>query len=96
MSRRPRYFRAAAGRGCPGRQLAGPFAAAGTTAGPVDVLLTIGDFATMTYLGIKALRHYHRIGLLVPADVDPQTGQDGSRWVTLADPEGNVFDLIAA
>ena len=22
--------------------------------------------------------------------------QDGSRWVTLADPEGNVFDLVAA
>jgi len=40
----------------------------------VDVLLTIGDFATVTYLGIKALRHYHRIGLLVPAGVGPQTG----------------------
>jgi predicted enzyme related to lactoylglutathione lyase len=22
--------------------------------------------------------------------------QDGSRWVTLTDPEGNVFDLVAA
>ena len=40
----------------------------------MDVLLTIGDFAKMTYLSIKALRHYHDIGLLVPADVDPGTG----------------------
>ena len=40
----------------------------------MDVLLTIGDFAKMTYLSIKALRHYHDIGLLVPAAVDPETG----------------------
>jgi len=40
----------------------------------MDVLLTIGDFAKMTYLSIKALRHYHNIGLLVPADVDPESG----------------------
>src|SRR5262249_59646675 len=26
------------------------------------------------YLSIKALRHYHGIGLLVPAAVDPDTG----------------------
>src|SRR5215472_7143349 len=51
-----------------------PLAAAGTKAGPMDVLLTIGDFAKMTYLSIKALRHYHDIGLLIPADVDPETG----------------------
>jgi DNA-binding transcriptional MerR regulator len=40
----------------------------------MDVLLTIGDFSRMTYLGIKALRHYHDIGLLEPAAVDPVTG----------------------
>src|SRR5205823_4236496 len=40
----------------------------------VDALVTIGDFAKMTYLGVKALRHYHDIGLLVPAIVDPETG----------------------
>jgi DNA-binding transcriptional MerR regulator len=40
----------------------------------MDVLLTIGDFSRMTYLGVKALRHYHEIGLLEPAAVDPATG----------------------
>lgn len=37
-------------------------------------LLSIGDFARMTYLTVKTLRHYHDIGLLEPADVDPATG----------------------
>ena len=41
---------------------------------PMAVLLTIGDFSRMTYLSVKALRHYHEIGLLEPADVDPDTG----------------------
>jgi len=36
--------------------------------------LAIGDFSRATHLNIKTLRHYHRIGLLVPADVDPATG----------------------
>lgn len=36
--------------------------------------LAIGDFSRMTYLSVKALRHYHDIGLLVPAEVDPATG----------------------
>ena len=36
--------------------------------------LAIGDFSRATHLNIKALRHYHSIGLLVPADVDPATG----------------------
>jgi DNA-binding transcriptional MerR regulator len=36
--------------------------------------LAIGDFSRATHLGIKTLRHYHRIGLLEPADVDPGTG----------------------
>jgi len=37
-------------------------------------LVTIGDFSRMTYLSIKALRHYHDVGLLEPADVEPTTG----------------------
>lgn len=37
------------------------------------MFLPIGDFAKMTYLSIKALRHYHDIGLLVPADIDAET-----------------------
>ena len=36
--------------------------------------LAIGDFSRATHLNIKTLRHYHRIGLLEPADVDPGTG----------------------
>ena len=33
--------------------------------------LPIGDFSRMTHLSIKALRHYHEVGVLVPAEVDP-------------------------
>jgi DNA-binding transcriptional MerR regulator len=36
--------------------------------------LTIGDFSRATHLSVKTLRHYHRIGLLEPAAVDPATG----------------------
>ncbi|HUC26044.1 MAG TPA: MerR family transcriptional regulator [Streptosporangiaceae bacterium] len=36
--------------------------------------LAIGDFSRATHLSIKTLRHYHRIGLLEPAHVDPDTG----------------------
>jgi DNA-binding transcriptional MerR regulator len=36
--------------------------------------LAIGDFSRATHLSVKTLRHYHRIGLLEPADVDPATG----------------------
>jgi len=28
----------------------------------------------MTYLSVKALRHYHQVGLLAPSEVDPTTG----------------------
>jgi DNA-binding transcriptional MerR regulator len=40
----------------------------------MDLLLTIGQFSKMTYLSVKALRHYHEVGLLEPALVDPATG----------------------
>lgn len=36
--------------------------------------VSIGDFAVMTSLSRKALRHYHDIGILEPAHVDPYTG----------------------
>ena len=36
--------------------------------------MTIGDFSRATRLSAKALRHYHRLGLLEPAEVDPFTG----------------------
>jgi DNA-binding transcriptional MerR regulator len=37
-------------------------------------LLTIGEFARVTHLTVKALRHYDDVGLLRPADVDRVTG----------------------
>ncbi|HEY1635328.1 MAG TPA: MerR family transcriptional regulator [Acidimicrobiales bacterium] len=36
--------------------------------------LTIGDFSRITHLSVKTLRRYHEVGLLEPAEVDPQTG----------------------
>jgi DNA-binding transcriptional MerR regulator len=36
--------------------------------------LAIGDFSRATHVSVKMLRYYHRIGLLEPADVDPDTG----------------------
>ena len=38
----------------------------------MDVLLTIGEFSKMTYLSVKALRHYHDVGLLAPAARRPR------------------------
>jgi len=40
----------------------------------MSVLLPIGEFSRMTYLTVKALRHYHEVGVLEPADVDPSSG----------------------
>jgi DNA-binding transcriptional MerR regulator len=36
--------------------------------------LTIGDFSRATHLSVKTLRHYHRVGLLEPRSVDPDSG----------------------
>ena len=40
----------------------------------MQLRLTIGDFSRMTHLSVKALRHYHEIGLLEPVAVDPDSG----------------------
>jgi DNA-binding transcriptional MerR regulator/effector-binding domain-containing protein len=40
----------------------------------MSAYLPIGDFSRATHLTVKTLRHYHQIGLLEPADVDPHTG----------------------
>jgi len=40
----------------------------------VDGTLTIGDFAKATQISVKTLRHYHDVGLLVPARVDATSG----------------------
>ena len=39
-----------------------------------DELMTIGRFARLTGLSIGTLRHYHEVGLLSPASVDPASG----------------------
>jgi DNA-binding transcriptional MerR regulator len=36
--------------------------------------LAIGDFARATHMSVKTLRHYHQVGLLEPAEVDPHSG----------------------
>ena len=48
--------------------------AGGSTIERMDVLVTIGDFSRMTHLSVKALRHYHDVGLLEPAQVDGASG----------------------
>jgi DNA-binding transcriptional MerR regulator len=40
----------------------------------MEIRLSIGDFSRMTHLSVKALRHYHDLGLLEPVDIDPRTG----------------------
>jgi DNA-binding transcriptional MerR regulator len=36
--------------------------------------VSVGQFATMTHLSVKTLRHYHEVGLLEPVRVDESTG----------------------
>ncbi len=36
--------------------------------------VSIGDFSRATHVSVKMLRHYHQIGLLEPAAIDPDTG----------------------
>jgi DNA-binding transcriptional MerR regulator len=54
---------------------------------PPRKLLSIGLFAQITGLGIKALRHYDREGLLRPAATDPNTGYRSYRFLQLSDAE---------
>jgi DNA-binding transcriptional MerR regulator len=49
-------------------------ASASVSLEPVERLLTIGVFARRSRLSPKALRLYDRLGVLVPADVDEDTG----------------------
>lgn len=51
--------------------------------------LTIGDFSRATHLTVKTLRHYHRIRLLEPADIDPDTGY--RRYTTEQIPAAQVI-----
>jgi DNA-binding transcriptional MerR regulator/effector-binding domain-containing protein len=40
----------------------------------MSATLSIGDFSKATHLSVKALRHYHQLGILEPAEVDPFSG----------------------
>jgi DNA-binding transcriptional MerR regulator len=51
--------------------------------------LSIGDFSRATHLTVKTLRHYHQIGLLEPAQVDPHTGY--RRYATGQIPAAQVI-----
>src|SRR5215467_5810145 len=44
------------------------------TIGFMHTRISIGDFAKMTHLSVKALRHYHDVGVLDPAQVDASSG----------------------
>ncbi len=37
-------------------------------------LFSIGEFSRLSHLTVKALRHYHELGLLAPAEVDASSG----------------------
>jgi DNA-binding transcriptional MerR regulator len=45
-----------------------------TTPADHGVTLTVGEFSRVTYLSVKTLHHYHDIGLLQPATIDPANG----------------------
>lgn len=53
------------------------------------VSLPIGDFSRATHMSVKALRYYHRVGLLEPADVDRFTGH--RRYTTNQIPTAQVI-----
>lgn len=40
----------------------------------MTISVTIGEFSRLTHLSVKALHHYHDIGLLPPAEIDPVSG----------------------
>ncbi|ACU71719.1 transcriptional regulator, MerR family [Catenulispora acidiphila DSM 44928] len=56
--------------------------------------LTIGDFSKATHLSVRTLRHYHQIGLLEPADVDPDTGY--RRYAAVQIPAAQVIRRFRA
>jgi DNA-binding transcriptional MerR regulator len=51
--------------------------------------LSIGDFSRATHMTVKTLRHYHQIGLLEPAEVDPHSGY--RRYATDQIPTAQVI-----
>ena len=60
----------------------------------MSAYLSIGDFSRATHLSVKMLRHYHQIGLLEPAAVDPHTGY--RRYATEQLPTAQVIRRFRA
>jgi DNA-binding transcriptional MerR regulator len=56
--------------------------------------LSIGDFSRATHMTVKTLRHYHQVGLLEPAEVDPDTGY--RRYSTGQIPVAQVISRLRA
>ena len=58
-------------------------------------LLNIGEFSRMTHLSVKALRHYHDVGILEPAAIDQHSGYRSydARQVTSAQVIRRLRDL---
>jgi MerR family regulatory protein len=38
----------------------------------MSISVSVGQFATMTHLSVKTLRHYHHVGLLEPVYATPR------------------------
>jgi DNA-binding transcriptional MerR regulator len=51
--------------------------------------LAIGDFSRATHFSVKTLRHYHRLGLLIPAEIDPDSSY--RRYTTEQIPTAQVI-----
>jgi DNA-binding transcriptional MerR regulator len=51
--------------------------------------LAIGDFSRATHLSVKTLRHYHRLGLLISAEIDPDSSY--RRYTTEQIPTAQVI-----
>jgi DNA-binding transcriptional MerR regulator len=73
-----------------------------------EATLSIGDFSRGTQMSVRMLRHYHQIGLLQLADVDPDTSyrsyrtdqiptaQVIRRFRALQMPLGRIRDVLQA
>jgi DNA-binding transcriptional MerR regulator len=68
----------------------------------VSSTVSVGRFATTTHLRVKTSRHYHQVGLLEPAEIDPATGDQFDQLPTgqlirrLRDLRMPVADVRAA
>jgi DNA-binding transcriptional MerR regulator len=58
----------------------------------VPDFLPIGDFSRATHMTVKTLRHYHQMGLLEPAEINPRTGY--RRYSTSQIPTAQVISRL--